>query len=132
MCPRLRFGGLRARRFYGTGARSGSTSRPQYVLQVGHIWCGRLGRWQTGHSLTGGASSLWVARRLSRRAFDVFLLGTAIAAGHYSYRSARASGSLYARLLIDHILVFARTGGPVDQEDPCTTAAARLPRRTSR
>ena len=45
----------RSFRPYGAGARSGSTSRPRYVLQVGHTRCGRFGWWQTGHSLTRGA-----------------------------------------------------------------------------
>ena len=37
------------------GVRSGSTSRPRYVLQVGHTRCGRFGWWQFGHSFTRGA-----------------------------------------------------------------------------
>ena len=28
---------------YGAGVRSGSISRPRYVLQVGQTWCGRFG-----------------------------------------------------------------------------------------
>ena len=58
--------------------RSGSTSRSLYVLQVGHMWCGRFGWPHCGHTFTRGAAIAWVARRLSRRAFDVFFFGTAM------------------------------------------------------
>ena len=71
-------------RGYGAGVESGSTSRPRYVPQVGQTRCGRFGWWHCGHSTTAGAASLCVARRLSRRAFEVFRLGTAIAAAKYS------------------------------------------------
>src|SRR5437588_3202330 len=57
---------------------SGSTSRPLYVPQVGQTRCGRFGDPHCGHVLTRGASILCWARRWSRRALDVFLLGTAI------------------------------------------------------
>ncbi len=53
-------------------------SRPRYVLQVGHIRCGRVGEPQFAHRFTRGASIECCARRLSRRAFDVFFLGTAM------------------------------------------------------
>ena len=62
----------------GAEVRSGSISRPAYVLQFGHIRCGCFGRPHCGHEFTRGASILCVARRLSRRDFDVFFLGTAI------------------------------------------------------
>ena len=68
-------------RVYGTGVRSGSTSRPRYVPQVGHTRCGRLGWWHCGHSFTRGASMRCVARRLSRRDLEVFRFGTAICSG---------------------------------------------------
>jgi hypothetical protein len=58
--------------------RSGSISRPRYVLQFGQTRCGRFGWWQTGQRFTRGASSRCVARRLSRRDFEVFFLGTAM------------------------------------------------------
>jgi hypothetical protein len=63
---------------YGTGAGSGSISRPLYVLQVGHIRCGRIGDPHWGQTLKRGASIRCVARRLSRRDFDVFFFGTAM------------------------------------------------------
>ena len=62
--------------------RSGSTSRPLYVPQVGQTWCGRFGEPHCGHVLTRGASILCCARRWSRRAFDVFLFGTAMSGAH--------------------------------------------------
>jgi hypothetical protein len=37
-----------------------------------------FGDWQWGQVFTRGASSEWVARRLSRLDFDVFLFGTAM------------------------------------------------------
>jgi mannose-6-phosphate isomerase-like protein (cupin superfamily) len=58
--------------------RSGSISRPRYVLQFGHISCERFGWWQCGQTLRRGAWMPWFARRLSRRAFEVFRFGTAI------------------------------------------------------
>src|SRR6476646_6736686 len=33
---------------YGAELVSGSTSRPLYVRQFGHMWCGRFGLWQVG------------------------------------------------------------------------------------
>src|SRR5476651_2619398 len=64
--------------------RRGSISRPLYVPQVGQTWCGRFGEPHCGHELTRGASILCCARRWSRRAFDVFLFGTAMSARHFS------------------------------------------------
>ena len=64
---------------YGAGVRSGSTSRPRYVLQVGQTRCGRFGWWQTGHSLTRGAFRRCVALRLSRRVAVCLRFGTAMA-----------------------------------------------------
>jgi hypothetical protein len=58
--------------------RIGSTSRPLYVLQFGHTRCGRFGCLHVGQSWTRGIVIPWVARRLSRLAFDVFFLGTAM------------------------------------------------------
>ena len=58
--------------------RIGSTSRPRYVLQFGHISCERFGWWQTGQRLSRGAEIACVARRLSRLDFDVFRFGTAM------------------------------------------------------
>lgn len=58
--------------------RSGSTSRPLYVLQFGHTRCASLGCRQFGQTWTRGAEMACVARRLSRLAFDVFFLGTAM------------------------------------------------------
>ena len=57
------------------------TSRPAYVPHTGQTRCGRRGLWQRGHSLSRGALTLWVARRLSRRVREVLFFGTAIAAG---------------------------------------------------
>lgn len=61
-------------------------SRPRYVLHVGHAWCARVGEPQFGHTLTLGAAMPCWARRLSRRAFDVFRLGTAMG-GRGVYRN---------------------------------------------
>lgn len=58
--------------------RSGSTSRPRYVLQFGHMRCASFGCRQFGHTWTRGAEIACVARRLSRLAFDVFFFGTAM------------------------------------------------------
>ena len=63
---------------YGEGVRSGSISRPPYVLQFGHMRCGCFGRPHCGQVFTRGASSRCVARRLSRRDLEVFFFGTAI------------------------------------------------------
>jgi hypothetical protein len=66
------------RQGYGAGVRSGSMSRPLYVLHVGQTRCGRFGCPQVGHVFTRGDSMPCWARRLSRRAFDVFFFGTAM------------------------------------------------------
>jgi hypothetical protein len=65
-------------RRYGAEVRSGSTSRPRYVLQVGQTRCERVGEPHVGQTLTRGASIACCARRLSRRALLVFRFGTAI------------------------------------------------------
>jgi hypothetical protein len=64
--------------------RSGSTSRPLYVPQFGQTRCGRLGWLHVGQTLTGVAEIACVARRLSRRLFEVFRFGTAMSGGHRS------------------------------------------------
>jgi len=69
---------------YGASIRSGSTSRPLYVPQVGQTRCGRFGCPHCGQTLTRGAPIACVARRLSRRDFEVFRFGTAMTGGHYS------------------------------------------------
>ena len=71
---------------YGAGVPSGWMSRPRYVLQVGQAWCARVGEPQFGHTLTGVTEMPCWARRLSRRAFDVFRLGTAMS-GRRVYRN---------------------------------------------
>jgi hypothetical protein len=48
------------------------------VPQFGHTRCDSLGAWHCGHSLTLGADGRVEDRRASRRALEVFLLGTAI------------------------------------------------------
>ncbi len=58
--------------------RSGSISRPLYVWHVGQTRCGLFGWPQVGQEFTRGASIPCWARRLSRRALDVFFLGTAM------------------------------------------------------
>jgi hypothetical protein len=63
---------------YAAGVRSGSISRPRYVLHVGQTRCGCFACPQVGQVLTRGAEMACCARRLSRRAFEVFLLGTAM------------------------------------------------------
>jgi len=52
-----------------------------YVPQVGQIRCARFGDPHCGQTLTRGASIACVARRLSRRDFEVFLFGTAMGSG---------------------------------------------------
>src|SRR3954471_17280702 len=69
---------------YGASRRSGSTSRPLYVPQVGQTRCGRFGEPHWGQLLTRGASIACVARRLSRRDLEVFLFGTAMSGGQSS------------------------------------------------
>jgi hypothetical protein len=66
-----------------------------YVPQVGQMRWARFGDPHCGHVLTRGASMLWVARRWSRRAFDVFLLGTAMASEQCSYIPPEPPGSTY-------------------------------------
>jgi hypothetical protein len=58
--------------------RSGSTSRPLYVLQFGHMRCASFGCLQFGQTCTRGAEIACVARRLSRLDLEVFRLGTAM------------------------------------------------------
>jgi hypothetical protein len=50
------------------------------VWHVGQTRWGRFGRPQFGQVFTRGASIPCCARRLSRRAFEVFFFGTAISA----------------------------------------------------
>ena len=78
--PRASTATRTAMRGAATGAwtRSGSTSRPRYVLQFGQTWCARFGCRQFGQTWTRGASRACCARRLSRLARDVLLLGTAM------------------------------------------------------
>lgn len=63
---------------YGAWIRSGSISRPLYVLQLGHTRCGRFGWRHVGQSWSRGTEIPWLARRLSRLALDVFRFGTAM------------------------------------------------------
>src|SRR5690348_16964640 len=72
---------------YWPGKRSGSTSRPLYVPQVGQTRCACFGEPHCGQVERRGASIACVARRLSRRDLEVFLFGTAI--GGPVYRSLR-------------------------------------------
>jgi hypothetical protein len=51
------------------------------VPQVGQMRCARFGDPHCGQTLTRGASIACVARRLSRRDFEVFLFGTAMSRG---------------------------------------------------
>ena len=55
-------------------------SRPRYVPQTVHTRCGSFGEWHVEHVVVRAASTPWFARRRSRRAFEVFFLGTAIRA----------------------------------------------------
>ena len=63
---------------YGASRRSGSTSRPLYVLQFGQTRCGRFGCLQVGQTWTRGMEIPCWARRLSRLDLDVFRFGTAM------------------------------------------------------
>ena len=69
--------------------RSGSTSRPLYVLQFGQTRCASFGCLQFGQTCTRGTAIPCVARRLSRLDLDVFRFGTAIAAAEYTHTSGR-------------------------------------------
>jgi hypothetical protein len=87
VAPESVHGDLDTHPVYGAGVPSGWMSRPRYVLHVGQTWCARVGAPQFGHTLTlGNAMPCW-ARRLSRRAFEVFRLGTAMS-GRRVYRKA--------------------------------------------
>lgn len=70
--------------------RSGSTSRPLYVLQFGHTRCASFGCLQFGQTCTRGAVIPCCARRLSRLDLDVFRFGTAIAAAEYTHTRPEA------------------------------------------
>jgi hypothetical protein len=61
------------------------------VPQVGQTRCGRFGWPHVGQTFTFGALIACVARRLSRRDFEVFRFGTAMTGGHYSGNAARRS-----------------------------------------
>jgi hypothetical protein len=54
------------------------------VPQVGQRWCGRFGFPQVAQTFTFAAVIECVARRLSRRDFEVLRFGTAMTGGHYS------------------------------------------------
>src|SRR6476661_8681425 len=100
-------------------------------------WCGRLGCPQFGQTFTFGALIAWVARRLSRRDFEVFRLGTAMTGGHYSEGAPKprlpgvawVDGLAHARAgprslgararLHGHVgLVRRNRRGGVDRDDP--------------
>src|SRR5229473_669145 len=76
--------------------RKGSTSRPLYVPQVGQRRCGRFGCPHVLQTLTFAAVIACDARRLSRRDFEVFRLGTAMTGGQYSHatRPVRPAGTV--------------------------------------
>jgi GNAT superfamily N-acetyltransferase len=59
--------------------------------------CGRFGCPQFGQVFTRTASIECVARRLSRRDFDVFRFGTAMTGGHYSHNAAMDRDELLRR-----------------------------------
>ena len=67
-----------ARSIYGASRRSGSTSRPLYVLQFGQTRCIRFGCLQVGQTWRCGVEIACWARRLSRLDLDVFRFGTAM------------------------------------------------------
>jgi GNAT superfamily N-acetyltransferase len=58
-----------------------------YVPQVPQTRCGRFGCPHCGQTFTTAALIACVARRLSRRDFEVFRFGTAISAAHYSHNA---------------------------------------------
>ena len=74
---------------YGASMRSGSTSRPLYVLQFGQTRCGRFGCLQFGQTCRRGTEIPCCARRLSRLDLDVFRFGN----GHERLRSIATSRS---------------------------------------
>ena len=67
-----------ARSIYGASRRSGSMSRPLYVLQFGQTRCVRFGCLQFGQTWRRGTEIACCARRLSRLDLDVFRFGTAM------------------------------------------------------
>ncbi len=66
------------------------TSRPLYVPHTGQTLWGCLGLWHCGQELIVGLVRLSWARRWSRRALEVFLLGTAIS--DYLFRFTKDVG----------------------------------------
>ena len=75
-----------AHRLTARESASGSTSRPLVRLAGRARMVRRFGEPHCGHRLTRGASMPCCARRLSRRDFEVFRLGTAMS-GRSSYRN---------------------------------------------
>jgi aryl-alcohol dehydrogenase-like predicted oxidoreductase len=75
--------------------RSGSTSRPLYVPQFAHAWCGRFACPQVGQTFTFAASIACVARRLSRRELDCLRFGTAMSGAQYSGDGGKATAASY-------------------------------------
>jgi hypothetical protein len=59
-------------------ADASTTSRPSYWPQAAQTWCGRFNSPQFGHSTAPTAVSAWCERRMLRRDFEVFFLGTAM------------------------------------------------------
>ena len=82
-----------ARSIYGASRRSGSTSRPLYVLQFGQTRCICFGCLHVGQTWRCGAEIACCARRLSRRDLDVFRFGTAMSGWDYSYPAGHEAPS---------------------------------------
>ena len=77
--------------------RSGSTSRPRYVPQVGQSRCGRFGSPQVGQTFGRRASIECCARRLSRRDLLDFCFVTAMSGPDYSRRAISPVGATASR-----------------------------------
>src|SRR3954454_1137431 len=88
-------------------------SRPRYVWHRGQTRCGRFGLPHCGQTFRRGASMSCWARRLSRRALEVFFLGTAMRAGSLA---VVALGSHEQKAAVGHDRRARRIRGAVGAE----------------
>jgi aryl-alcohol dehydrogenase-like predicted oxidoreductase len=107
-------------------------SRSRYVWHVGQTRCGRFGWPHCGQMFRRGDSILCCARRLSRRAFDVFFFGTAMGAASLAEpRLAGYARSIDTRTLGKRGLQVSEQGlgcmgmsawyGPTDEQESIAT-----------
>src|SRR3954471_24129052 len=88
-------------------------SRPRYVCHRGQTRCGRFGLPHCGQTFSRGASMPCWARRLSRRALEVFFLGTAMGVGSLA---VVALGSHEQKAAVGHDCRAGRIRGTVGAE----------------